>query len=1081
MAIIEDDEVLQIFIEESREHLDGIEADFLDIEEMGADFDADVVNKVFRAIHSIKGGAGFLGLEHIKELSHGMENLLNLIRNQELVPTSMVISTLLESLDILKDLINNYLQSNDIDITDALDKLKKATIASVEEDSAETLEKVVEIAHPSGKILFALNEFDLDQAAKGGRIIYMADFDILNDIERKDLTPMDVIKEIQQAGTLLDSMLDVEAVGMIESLDVTPHIPFYVLFSTVLEEDIVPNLVKLPPSRIYRYVKESGLQPLEEKNDVGESVEPPTEKAAKEATAPPIEEKKSAGKAKKKNREKDKEKDSDNVSSKPQVSEKPTKVKKPATVQKEKTLAKAQTSVSTSSTSLRVNVKLLDTLMTLAGELVLTRNQLSQTFYHNDVQGLEKAVLGVDLITSELQAAILSTRMQPISIVFNKFQRVVRDMSRNLNKQVELIIRGEEVELDKTIIEAIGDPLTHLVRNSIDHGIEPPDVRLEKGKKLPAVIKLSAFHEAGQVIIEVADDGRGIDPQKIKKKALELGLMEAAQLESLNDNELIRLIFKPGFSTAEQVSDISGRGVGMDVVHSNLVKIGGTVDVYSTVDVGTTIRIKLPLTLAIIPSLIVEAEGARYAIPQVNLVELVRIPAAQVKKRIERIDDAAVLRLRGKLLPLIWITDALDCKRTFKSGKDGGVQICRRQNIYDRRSRNLANAGSADTTDDSKADDRRGGTDRRSDPKSAYNIVVVNTGEFNYGLIVDNLLDSEEIVVKPLGAHLQELKTYAGATILGDGKAALILDITGISDVMDLRSVDNKAKTQELISHKMESTDAQSLLIVRNARDEQFGIPLGLISRIEKINRNDIEQTSGKKSIKYRGSNLILCSIEDVADVKPREDVENPFVTIFPFAGREVGILISEIIDVVNSEIEVDEDTFRQTGILGSAIVLGNTTLMLDLYGIVSTLLPDWVNEHKNETRRKSGGKATILLVEDSKFFLNQVKNFTEDAGYEVLTAMDGLEALDVLRNSENRIELVLTDIEMPNMDGVQLAEEIRANALWKDIPTIALTSVAGEDAEKRALSAGIDEYLIKLDREKVLERIAFYLEHGRG
>ena len=1090
MAIVQDEELLQMFIEESKEHMEGIEADFLDIEEMGEEIDADLVNKVFRAIHSIKGGAGFLGLDTIKNLSHSMENTLNLVRNSELIPTPEVISTLLSALDTLRELIADFMNSNDVDISGHIADLKaisseeatdSAPPAGNAQESAEdsTEEKIVPEAEeeadaiisinlPNGQPVFTLPEYDLKQATKAGRILYLAQFDMLNDIERKNHTPLDVIKEIQDTGMLVESKVDIESMGTLDDLDEHPLVPFYVLFSTVLEPSIAPKLINLDPWKMYQLNEDSLLTPLAEKpieaKKPAAAPKPKNKKkAVKEAPAPePVAE----------------------PEQKPAVAPKAKHAPKSAPTVAKKAPAKRASKqihpkISTKSTTLRVNVKLLDTLMNLAGELVLTRNQLLQNFMNADETGLENAVQRVDLITSELQEAIMNTRMQPIGSVFTKFQRVVHDMSKNLGKQVELIIEGESVELDKTIIEAIGDPLTHLVRNSMDHGIEMPDVRAKAGKKLPAVLKLSAFHEAGQVNIDVMDDGGGIDPQVVKNKLLQNGEIDKDKIEAMSDNELVRMIFKPGFSTAKEVTEVSGRGVGMDVVFSNLSKLGGSMDIESKVGVGTTIHIKLPLTLAIIPSLILDVAGGRYAIPQVNLVELVRIPAAQVHARIEKIEDASLLRLRGELLPIIRVSDVLNIKRTFYDPALGKTVTDRRSNISDRRSADLLATDEQQITEEMQ-DMRKEKQDRRVNVNSAYNIVVVNSGDLNYGLIVDALLDSEEIVVKPLGSHFRGIKTYAGATILGDGKAALILDVMGLSNAMNLKTVKEKISETSVLKKLEKSKDAQSLLLVNNAPDEQFAIPLGLVSRIEKIKTADIEMTSGKKTIKYRGSSLILCSIEDVANVKPRAEKEDVFVIIFPFAGKEVGVLVSEIIDVIDAGETIDEETFRQPGVLGSAILMDRTTLLLDLHGIISAVMPEWVEENKLEIEQKADGSAVILIVEDSSFFLNQIKGFTESTGYTVVTAMDGIQGAEAAENPENKIDLILTDIEMPHMDGVQMTERLRAQERFNAIPILALTSVAGDLAEQRALDAGIDEYLIKLDREKVLERVHFYLTNGR-
>ncbi len=1087
MAIVQDEELLQMFIEESKEHMEGIEADFLDIEEMGEEIDSDLVNKVFRAIHSIKGGAGFLGLDTIKNLSHSMENTLNLVRNSELIPSPEVISSLLSALDTLRELIADFMSSNEVDISDHIADLKvvssgepvtseteivsasETSTESVTEESEEEEDAIINITLPSGQHIFSISEYDLKQAAKAGRILYLARFDMLNDIERKNHTPLDVIKEIQDTGMLVESKVDIESIGTLGDLEEHPLVPFYVLFSTVLEPSIAPKLINLDPWKMYQINEDFLLTPLADA-----PVEP-----EKPVPAPKPKAKKKTVKKVKAVKEPVTEPAAEPVV--PEVIEKPVAKPKPAppTPVKKAESRQVRPNISTKSTTLRVNVKLLDTLMNLAGELVLTRNQLLQNFIKADETGLENAVQRVDLITSELQEAIMNTRMQPIGTVFTKFQRVVHDMSKNLGKQVELVIEGESVELDKTIIEAIGDPLTHLVRNSMDHGIEMPDVRAKAGKKLPAVLKLSAFHEAGQVNIDVLDDGGGIDPMVVKEKLIKNGEIDKAKIDGMSDNELVRMVFKPGFSTAKEVTEVSGRGVGMDVVFSNLSKLGGSVDIESKVGVGTTIHIKLPLTLAIIPSLILDIAGGRYAIPQVNLVELVRIPAAQVQDRIEKIEDASLLRLRGELLPIVRVSDVLNIKRTFDDPESGKAVSDRRSNISDRRSSDIL-APDKNETNEEVREKRGESIDRRKNLNSAYNIVVVNAGDLNYGLIVDALLDSEEIVVKPLGSHFRGITTYAGATILGDGKAALILDVMGLSSAMNLKVVKEKITEASVLQKLEKSKDAQSLLLVKNAPEEQFAIPLGLVSRIEKIKTSDIEMTSDKKTIKYRGSSLVLCSIEDAANVKPREEKENIFVIIFPFAGKEVGVLVSEIIDVIDSTVAIDEETFRQPGVLGSAIMMDRTTLLLDLYGIISAVMPDWVAENKLELEQKTDGSSTILIVEDSSFFLNQIKGFTESAGYNVVTAMDGIQGAEAAENPENNIDLILTDIEMPHMDGVQMTERLRAQERFNEIPILALTSVAGDLAEQRAIDAGIDEYLIKLDREKVLERVNYYLTNGR-
>ncbi len=1104
MAMLEDDEIILIFIEESKEHLDGIEADLLDIESMGADVDTDLVNRVFRAIHSIKGGAGFLGFEKIKELTHSMENLLNMIRSGSLIPTSGLISVLLEGADVLKNLIGNYQNSNEADLSSILKSLENVTLESLPAEEKKMVGEKVDIRLPDGSFFGSLPKLDLEQALKGGRKLYIVSYDMLNDIERRGKNPLRILSEIEQTGLLIETRMELPQVGGLEDFTTEFRMSLSVLLATVLEDDIIPNLLQVDRSKIFHVDLAGQLQQIADTKPGAAGPVPDT------IPEKPVEPNFSGTEA---------EYSEDDLAvkfpmdyeadefietpvyevpepvSKPVQASKPVAAKKPAVVSKQlvptvkeeqpRTVLDKQINIGAASSTIRVNVKVLDELMTLAGELVLTRNQLLQNVAKTETNQFEQAVQRLDLVTSELQEAVMATRMQPISNVFNKFQRVVRDLSEGLGKEVELHIEGKDVELDKTIIEAIGDPLVHLVRNAVDHGLETPDERVRRGKPRVGNLFLKASHEAGQVNIEINDDGAGIDPQKIKAKAQEQELVEPHLLNAMSEKEIIRLIFKPGFSTAKVVTDVSGRGVGMDVVQNNLSMLGGTIDINSTIGKGSTFLIKLPLTLAIIPCLIVEVEDNRYAIPQVNLVELVRIQADQVKKRIEIIDDAAVMRLRGELLPLIHLADALQMLKTYLNDHRKR-KSSRRRNLFDRRSpvHNPEYQSAAGSPAEPGTNRRNEADDRRHDLDSAYNVVVVNAGDFTYGIVVDHLLDSEEIVVKPLGTHLREIKTYAGATILGDGKATLILDIMGISQALNLKNIKQKSKQFEISKETSANTDIRSLVLLRNAANEQFAVPLGFVSRIEKISRNDIVQTSGKQAIKYRGQNLILFSIEDVAKVGPREQVDWPFVLIFPYAGRDVGLVVSRIVDVVDIDLKIDEETFRQPGIMGSAIIEDQITLFLDPYEIVSVSMPEWTTRkllEADKTKKKARKEQfTVLLVEDSTFFLNQVKNFTQAAGYEVITALNGVEGLQRLNDPELEIDIVLTDIEMPELDGVEMTRKIRKESKWSKLPVIALTSVAGTEAEERAYAAGIDEYLIKLDREKVLERVHYFVTNGR-
>ncbi len=1044
-----DDEILKLFYEESREHLDGIEDNLLALEKQGANIDADLVNGIFRSVHTIKGGCGFFGLEKLSTLSHTMENLLDRIRKKELVPNSAIINVLLKGADLLKILINDPEKTDSTDTKPVIDSIKKILSGSMSKEEKKSTNQEVLIKFPDGRAVFTVSRYDFDRAKKadkGGNQIYLIHYDLIKDIERKGKTPWDVIHELMQLAVFIDSKVDVDGMGDLSAEGpVTNSIPFYVLISTVIETDLIYDFLGLDRSRISLIDDNGNIVPVTEVGSV-QQLEPQPVSAPEPE---PVHEQPVPVKAAEAPRQEYIPQPAEPVSySLPPAAATPAPTSS-APASAADSSDKGGKKQTAESSSVRVNVTLLDRLMSLAGELVLARNQLLQSSGTRNFETIENAAQKVDLITAELQEAIMATRMQTVGIVLNKFNRIVRDMSRDLGKEVRLLIEGEDVELDKSIIESIGDPLTHLVRNSMDHGIERPEIRAAAGKPAMGTLKIAAFHEAGHVNIKISDDGNGINIDRVKAKAIQTGLCTAEQLQQMGEKEIMRLIFKPGFSTAEKVTDISGRGVGMDVVHTNLSKLGGTVDLESVMGKGTTVTIKLPLTLAIIPSLLLSVGAEKMAIPQVNLVELVRISIKDASRKIEKVGKAIVMRLRDKLLPLVKLEHVI--------AKD---PVAAAKNVL---------SGAAD---------------------KVINIAVVNAGEVHYGIIVDNLLDSSEIVVKPLGQHLKNCKIYAGATILGDGRVALILDVVGIARFMELSVMGDEGSVEEesskeAIKGETDERDRQSLLIVHNGNREPFGIPLGLVARIEKIKRTDVEMTGGRRAIKYRGGMLPMFALEEVANVSMRDETDTLVVVVFKVAGREVGLMLSEIIDVVESDAKIDDVTYKQPGIYGSAVINNRITLLIDLYGIVYTVMPHWMQEHKEEVEVKKAGKVksgkpTALVAEDSKFFLSQIKSFLEDSGYDVVTAVDGLDACNVLAANQEKVDIVLTDIEMPNMDGFEFAAKVRQNPAFAELPVIAVTSIAGAAAEQRAKEVGIDEYLIKLDRDDILKKCSEYLQNGR-
>ena len=924
-----DEEVLQLFVEESREHLAGIEDDLLAMESMDG-LDEDLVNRVFRTLHTIKGGAGFFDLINLQNLAHSMENLLDLIRKDELDTTKYIVSSLLAGADTVASMVDNLDASNDYDISEHLavfDGILKGETAPEAAASAASDEPAASAAE--------------DQ-----------------EVTEKEPAEAEPVEEV----------------------------------SPVAEQEV------------------AAPEPQAE-------VSAPVEPAAKAVAETP----------------------------KPDATAKAAPSKAAAS--------------SSGDQSIRVHLSLLDRLMELAGELVLTRNALIQSVETGDPTLLQPAAKKVDAITSQLQRAIMSTRMQTIDIVFSKFRRIVRDLSGQLGKQINLEILGEDVELDKTIIEALGDPLTHLVRNSIDHGLETPAQRKASGKPPFGQLRLHAFHEAGQVVIEVSDNGAGIDPQRIAGKAIEKGMVSEEEIARMSEKDIVRLIFQPGFSTAEEVTDISGRGVGMDVVRQNLAKVGGVADIESVLGSGTTIRVKLPLTLAIIPSVLVGISTENFAIPQVNVVEMVGLAPDEIKGRVQHVGGVAMLRLRGELLPLIELSDFFGITQTYHDNETGSLSSERRDRLADRRENDNPEEAVVNA---------RGGLERRENAESSVNIVIVAAGAFKYGIRVDELHESAEIVVKPLGMHFRGSNEFSGATILGDGTVALILDVDGVrmlSGASESQQAESDMRTRE--TEETRDVDSCSILIIQHAEDEVYAVPLQLVARIERFSTSDLQDVGDRKAISYRGGILPLISLEGIISSQSLDVGGTEFyVIVYTVGNEEIGLMASDIRDIVDYKDTIDNRTHKRAGIAGSMIVNGEILQFLDLYGILELDDPEW-------TEHLIGGAEetdlTVLLVEDSPFFQSQMKKEIEAAGFIVLTADDGLLGLDML-SSHPEISMVLTDIEMPNMDGLEMVRAIKAKPEYAGLPLVAVTSLAGAAAEQKGLDAGVDEYQIKLDREQLVD-----------
>jgi two-component system, chemotaxis family, sensor kinase CheA len=552
--------------------------------------------------------------------------------------------------------------------------------------------------------------------------------------------------------------------------------------------------------------------------------------------------------------------------------------------------------------TIRVGVNLLDKLMTLVGELVLARNQLVQLTNTLEDAGLQAVSERMNLIATELQEHVMKTRMQPIGNIWSQFPRTVRDVALGCGKEVNIEMEGKETELDKTIIEAIKDPLTHLVRNSVDHGIELPEARVKAGKDRIGRLILRAFHEGGQVNIEISDDGAGLNVDRIRKKAIERAVITTEQSTRMTEREIFNLIFLPGFSTAEKVTNVSGRGVGMDVVKTNVEKIGGTVDVQSTPGRGTTVRVKIPLTLAIIPALIVSCGGDRYAIPQVSLLELVRIEADEVGKGVELVHGAPVYRLRGRLLPLVYLKRELNL--------------------------NL-------NTDLNPAEEDNG----------AVNIVVLQADDRQFGLVVDEINDTEEIVVKPLRKQLKTVKTFAGSSIMGDGRVALILDVLGLAQrasvVGEMR---DRAIAETSTEQAVVAAEKQTFLLFAGPGDSRMAIPLNSLARLEEFPAEQVEMSGREWVTQYRGQILPLVRLSVALEERrnklralqalPTVESGPIQVLVLNHEGRSFGLVVERIVDIVEDRADVRSAATRAS-VLYSVVIDERVTELLDIPAIL--------------------------------------------------------------------------------------------------------------------------------------------------
>jgi two-component system chemotaxis sensor kinase CheA len=665
-----------------------------------------------------------------------------------------------------------------------------------------------------------------------------------------------------------------------------------------------------------------------------------------------------------------------------------------------------------SSHSIRVSVDTLDHLMTTVSELVLTRNQLLEIVRRQEDSDFKVPLQRLSNVTAELQEGVMKTRMQPIGNAWQKLPRIVRDLAAELDKDIELEMQGADTELDRQVLELVKDPLTHLVRNCADHGLETPAERIAAGKSKVGMIRLSAWHQGGHIIIEIADDGRGLDLDRIKAKAIASGFASEAEIAAKSEGEICNLIFAPGFSTAARVTSISGRGVGMDVVKSNIEQIGGTVDLKSVPGGGTAFTIKIPLTLAIVSALIVESSGERFAIPQLSVLELVR--AGGGEHRIERIKDTPVLRLRNALLPLLHLKEVL--KLGAADGETGFV-------------------------------------------------VVTQVGNLTFGIVVDGVAHTEEIVIKPMSSTLRHIGVFSGTTILGDGSVIMILDPNGVAQALGRTAQMARAENTDRRENEEAAAESTvSLLVFRAGSQRPKAVPLSLVTRLEEIDCRRIEISDGRHLVQYRDQLMPLLRIDTETAVK--QEGSQP-ILVFSDHGRSMGLVVDEIVDIVDDRLDI-EVASNKPGVLGFAVLKGTTTEIVDIGHFLPQAFEDWFHAGNAGAARAA---RNVLLVDDSAFFRDMLSPLIKAAGYRVTAVASGADALATLQSGA-RFDLVVTDTDMPDMDGFALAQAMRAEPRIAEIPVIALAAMVSREAIARGRTVGFHDFVAKFDRTGLIAAI---------
>ncbi|AIF53364.1 hybrid sensor histidine kinase/response regulator [Pelosinus sp. UFO1] len=975
--MLKDEKLIQEFVIEAISHVEKIESGLLAIEK--GQLDEQIIHSIFRSAHNIKGTAGFFGFHKIVELSHAIESLLGKVRSREIAITLPIIDALLAANDELKVLLDHITTSEQQDITIYVKELKQAfpsesfgmngkgTTSSLTSEMQETISQTNK---PYNDVKVVLE----DLSRKGHRV-YKYQYDI-HSIEPNEAGRLcgNTAKSIQSIGVLLAHYITQAQEG---TRSASQQEAIF-LFSTVLEKELAVMALGASQEDIVEFDVSS------QKNEIFQVIDAPNKTGSSGYNLLEAERSEfDSGEEKRSSQDLDTER-------------------------------------------IKVDVTLLNNLVNLASEMVLARNQLLRALEKeiDSIPGIRPILQKIDHTTTEIQEKIMRTRMQPVSILFQPIPRLVRELSKKLGKNLTLRMEGKEVEMDKSILEGLVDPFTHLIRNALDHGIEDAALRKSLGKDPTATLEIQARHEGGRVIIDIRDDGAGINVEKIRQQALKQGLIHQEQGKFMSESKVLDYIFSPGLSTVSKVSDISGRGVGLDVVRSNIEKFGGTVEVYTIKGQGTTFRLLLPLTLAIIPSLIVGVENHFFALPQTHLQEIVRVVEDKDIGKIQSIQGQQVLWLRGKLVPIIHLAEVI------------GLNLSEKHN------------------------------------KRITRILIIKVKENIFGLIVDTIHGREEILVKPMPTHLRDRKVYSGVTILGDGSIAMVLDATGIAETALMFTEEEATNSQiELAAVESKREHLQKLLLFHCFGPETFALHLSMVARVNEIRCHQIERIGDKEFYHFQGNIVELIRPEKHLPVAYQDNVGEKMYVIHPkFVTESVGILVRKIQDTVESDLLMTEDDIQAKGLLGSTVVNGKIVLLMDLYELLEMAVPQqeipWENNQLQKVTKN------VLLVEDTPFFIRLVKKYLGYAGYQVFVVQNGREALRFLR--QQSIDVVITALDMPLVDSMEMLQRIRVDENLAEIPVIVVSDESQNEIQKKAmLKAGFNSYGCKFDRRDLLEKVA--------